>query len=63
MYNFCMGIWPYCFALLPGLNLIAQSGLVMGVDGAVIDAHAKTLVWIGIGVVMALVRCSCLAYS
>ncbi|KAK7693337.1 hypothetical protein QCA50_002905 [Cerrena zonata] len=63
MYNFCMGIWPYCFVLLPGLNLIAQSGLMMDADGAIVNVHARTFVWIGIGIVLALARSACLAYS
>ncbi|KAI0094018.1 MFS general substrate transporter [Irpex rosettiformis] len=30
MYNTCMGIWPYTYALLPGLNVIARWGAVVG---------------------------------
>ena len=63
MYNFCMGIWPYSFVLLPGLNLIAQTGLMMEGDGSILNPHAKTLVWIGAGIVLASVRVACLAYS
>jgi hypothetical protein len=30
MYNTCMGIWPYVYALLPALNILARWGAVVG---------------------------------
>ena len=62
MYNFCMAIWPYCFLCLPIVNLIARMGTTEEVPN-MIDPAAKTLVWIGIGVVMTLARSAGLAFS
>ncbi|KAH7929785.1 MFS general substrate transporter [Leucogyrophana mollusca] len=61
MYNFCMGLWPYTFALLPVLNLIARSGL----DETTGELNATTisLLWIGIAVVLGISKVGALAYS
>ncbi|KAI0928813.1 hypothetical protein AcW1_005945 [Taiwanofungus camphoratus] len=60
MYNFCMGIWPLAYALLPGLNLIARGGL--DAEGQ-ITPTARAFVWIGIALLLGLARTACLAYS
>ena len=62
MYNFCMAIWPYCYVLLPGLNLIARMGVVDEATGQ-IDPSTKALLWIGIGGILLLARSACLAFS
>jgi hypothetical protein len=61
MYNFCMGIWPFTYIALPLLNFIARSGL----DEATgqINAPTMSMLWIGIGIVLAGSRVGCLAYS
>ncbi|EMD38498.1 hypothetical protein CERSUDRAFT_113677 [Gelatoporia subvermispora B] len=61
MYNFCMGLWPFCFVLLPGLNLIARTGLDE-MTGQIMPA-TKILVWIGIAALLAISRTACLAFS
>ncbi|KAI0079970.1 MFS general substrate transporter [Panus rudis PR-1116 ss-1] len=67
MYNFCMGIWPYCYVLLPGLNLIARSGLdLQATDvtlSARVDPATKALLWVGIGIILTLARSAGLAFS
>lgn len=61
MYNFCMGLWPYSFVLLPGLNLIARTG-VDELTGQILPS-TKVLVWIGIAGLLAVTRTACLAFS
>lgn len=62
MYNFCMGLWPFCFVLLPGLNLLACLGATDPVTGA-LDPATKTLVWMGICVILTISRAAALAFS
>jgi len=62
MYNFCMAIWPYCFVLLPGLNIIARMGAFDESTGH-IDGVTKFWLWIGIGVLLTMTRSACLAFS
>lgn len=62
MYNFCMGLWPFCFVLLPGLNIIARMGAVDPATGELAPA-AHALVWTGIGVILLIARAAALAYS
>ncbi|KAH8107026.1 MFS general substrate transporter [Cristinia sonorae] len=62
MYNFCMAIWPYCYVLLPGLNLIARAGTIDEVTGHV-DPTTKTFLWLGIGCLLLLARSAGLAFS
>ena len=61
MYNFCMGLWPYTYAILPILNVIARSG----VDEATghLDTYHTAIVWTGIAIVLTLSRISFLAYG
>ncbi|KAH9854118.1 MFS general substrate transporter [Lenzites betulinus] len=61
-YNFCMGLWPFCFVLLPGLNLIARWGAV-DVTTGVLTPAARAAVWVGIGGIMCISRCAALAFS
>ncbi|RDX56894.1 MFS general substrate transporter [Lentinus brumalis] len=62
MYNVCMGIWPFCFVLLPGLNILARMGAVDAATGELAPA-TQAVVWMGIGVIMLLSRCAALAFS
>lgn len=62
MYNLCMGLWPFCFVLLPGLNILARMGAVDAATGEIAPA-TQALVWMGIGFIMLLARCAALAYS
>ncbi|KAI0807132.1 MFS general substrate transporter [Fomes fomentarius] len=62
MYNFCMGLWPFCFVLLPGLNIIARMGALDPATGELAPA-ARALVWTGIGVILLIARAAALAYS
>ncbi|OBZ75636.1 hypothetical protein A0H81_04450 [Grifola frondosa] len=61
MYNFCMSLWPYCFVLLPGLNLIARTG-VDEATGALRPA-TQAMVWLGIACLLTVTRIACLAFS
>ncbi|KAI0811272.1 MFS general substrate transporter [Irpex lacteus] len=68
MYNTCMGIWPYVYALLPGLNVIARWGAVGlhvgGVTAIVgVTPGTKALLWVGIGVLLTMARVACLGFS
>ena len=58
-YNFCMSLWPFCFVLLPGLNILARMGAV---DGELAPA-TQAFVWLGIGVILFISRCAALAFS
>lgn len=61
-YNFCMGLWPFCFVLLPGLNIIARWGALDLATGE-LGPTTKALVWLGIGVILCISRCAALAFS
>lgn len=64
MYNTCIAIFPYCFILLPSLNIIAQWGAVVGEDGTVgVTPGTKALLWVGIGCLLTMARTACLAFS
>ena len=74
MYNTCVGIYPYAYAFLPALNIIARWGAVVeevpGVEegtlvSAIVDVTpgTKALLWCGIGVLLAMARTACLAFS
>ncbi|KAA1474864.1 MFS general substrate transporter [Dentipellis sp. KUC8613] len=71
-YNVCMAFWPYCFALLPFLNVIARaglaevqggmfSGLPLSLDQA--DGRTQAMVWCGIAGLLGATRIACLSYS
>ena len=62
MYNFCMGLWPFCFVLLPGLNLIARMGVADLATGE-LNPTTKALVWMGICAILAISRAAALAFS
>jgi len=61
MYNFCMAIWPFSFMGLPILNLIARNGF--DENTGKISEQQLAVLWIGIGIVLALSRIGILAYS
>jgi hypothetical protein len=61
MYNFCIGLWPFAYLALPLLNLIACSGL--NKTTGQMDVPTKSMIWIGIVIVLAGSRIGCLAYS
>ncbi|OSD01624.1 MFS general substrate transporter [Trametes coccinea BRFM310] len=62
MYNFCMGLWPFCFVLLPGLNFLARWGAVDPLAGELAPA-TEALVWVGIAVILSISRTAALAFS
>ncbi|KAI0664917.1 MFS general substrate transporter [Cubamyces menziesii] len=62
MYNFCMGLWPFCFVLLPGLNVLARWGALDEAVGTLAPA-TRAGVWIGIGVILSIARTAALAFS
>ncbi|KAI0637079.1 MFS general substrate transporter [Trametes polyzona] len=61
-YNFCMGLWPFCFVLLPGLNVIARWGAVDLATGE-LDPTTRAIVWVGIGIILCISRTAALAFS
>ncbi|KAH9901278.1 MFS general substrate transporter [Cubamyces lactineus] len=62
MYNFCMGLWPFCFVLLPGLNILARWGALDEAFG-VLAPTTRALVWLGIGLILSISRTAALAFS
>ena len=62
MYNFCMGLWPACFVLLPGLNFLAAAGARDVQTGELAPATAAAL-WVAIGTILTISRVACLAFS
>jgi len=60
MYNFCMGLWPYVWVLLPGLNLLARAG--MDDAGHMVPA-TRAIVWACIACLLSIAKVACLAYS
>jgi len=61
LYNFCIGLWPFAYIALPLLNFIARSGLNETTGQT--DVPTKSILWIGIAIVLAGSRIGCLAYS
>ncbi|KAI0748012.1 MFS general substrate transporter [Daedaleopsis nitida] len=62
MYNFCMGLWPFCFVLLPGLNILARLGAVDVITGELAPG-THGLVWLGITIILLISRAGALAFS
>ncbi|KAI0063464.1 MFS general substrate transporter [Artomyces pyxidatus] len=62
VYNACMGLWAYCFALLPLLNVVARLG-GGGLTLAEADVRVQALVWCGLAVVLGLSKLGCLAFA
>ncbi|KAI6118744.1 major facilitator superfamily domain-containing protein [Pisolithus croceorrhizus] len=60
MYVFSMSVWPFVYACLPFLNLIARWGSTE--DGNV-DARVVAILWIGIAITLGLSKIGSLAYS
>ena len=64
MYNTCVAIYPYVYLLLPLLNVIARRGVVVSEDGVErVDPGTKTLLWLGIAILLGMARIACLAFS
>jgi len=61
MYNFCMALWPFCYVLLPGLNIIARAGIEEATGEP--SAAARAFIWMGIAGLLMLARTACLSYS
>lgn len=61
LYRFCMSLYPIVFLLLPTLNLIAWSGFDAASNS--INPVTKGMLWIGIAVILILVRFAVIAYS
>jgi hypothetical protein len=61
IYQFTMAMWPYSFAILPLLNLIAYHGTVEA-TGAMRPVAAAALC-VGIGMTLLVSRIGMLAFS
>jgi len=71
LYNRCLGLWPYCFLVLPLLNAVARIGVPV-MDHRVreealqltdTDHHVQAIVWCGLAALLALSRLACLAFA
>ncbi|KAH9951314.1 MFS general substrate transporter [Amylocystis lapponica] len=60
MYNFCMSLWPYCYVILPGINLLAQTGV--DESGQMFPA-TRAMVWVCIAFVLSIAKGAGLAFS
>jgi hypothetical protein len=65
LFKACMTVWPFAFALLPALNMIARLGshISESGEGRTLEPSALTILWIGIGLAQCLSKISCLAFS
>jgi hypothetical protein len=71
LYNRCLSLWPYCFLMLPLLNIVARIGLPImdrqmsegGLHLADADSRVQAMVWCGITALLALSRLACLAFA
>ncbi|KAG9127535.1 hypothetical protein FRC07_012551 [Ceratobasidium sp. 392] len=65
LFKACMLVWPFAFALLPILNLIARLGSRVSDSGIgrTLEPSTLTIVWMGIGMAQCLSKLSCLAFS
>lgn len=61
LYRFCMSLYPVVFLLLPTLNLIAWSGFDTASN--TIDPVTNGMLWIGIAVILVLVRFGLISFS
>jgi len=61
LYNFCMAMFPCAFIVLSTLNFIARTGFDEA--SGTVNPHASGLVWIGIALVLTMVRIGNLSYS
>jgi hypothetical protein len=61
VYAFCMSAWPFAFAGLPFINLLARRGLESSSEQA--SAVIKIVIWVCIFVVLAFARVGGLSYS
>ncbi|KAI0053845.1 MFS general substrate transporter [Auriscalpium vulgare] len=70
LYNACMSVWLYCFALLPLINVVACTGFAPDAENAGVartlaqaEVHVQALVWMGLAVILAISKFACLAYA
>ncbi|KAI0313630.1 MFS general substrate transporter [Amylostereum chailletii] len=68
VYNTCMGLWPFCFALLPLLNVLARAGCSpAGPHGALnlsqADVRVQAMMWCCIATLLGLTKLACLGYA
>ncbi|KAG6379111.1 major facilitator superfamily domain-containing protein [Boletus reticuloceps] len=61
MYNFCMGLWPYAYTVLPILNVIARSGIDEGTGQ--LGPYTTAALWTGIAIALTLARAGTVAYG
>lgn len=70
-YNRCMSLWPFCFLMLPLLNIVARRGL-SAINGHVgtdtlrltdADSRVQAMVWCGIIALLALSRLGSVAFG
>ncbi|KAF8742716.1 hypothetical protein AX14_002525 [Amanita brunnescens Koide BX004] len=61
LYNFCMLLWPFAFAVFPFLNSIAVNGIDSSTGS--ISSSASVPLWIGVATALSLSRIGCLAFS
>lgn len=61
LLRFCMGAWPFTFLALPFLNMFARNSLDPETGQLSPDSIAK--LWVGIAIVLSLVRIGCVCYS
>ncbi|KAI0797879.1 MFS general substrate transporter [Abortiporus biennis] len=62
MYNFCMAIWPYCYLILPGINILARMGTIDETTGN-LDPFTRFWVWVCIAIALTLARSAGLSFS
>ena len=64
MYNVFVAIYPWVYLFLPLLNLVARHGAIVGADGIEgVTPGTKTLLWLGIAIVLGMGRVACLSFS
>ncbi|KAH9946226.1 MFS general substrate transporter [Epithele typhae] len=61
-YNACMALWPFCFVLLPALNVLARAGAADLAAGTLTE-HGRAVVWLAVSGVMVISRTAALAFS
>jgi len=65
LFKACMAVWPFAFALLPALNMIARLGSHLSESGVgrTLEPSVLCVLWVGIGMAQCLSKISCLAFS
>ncbi|KIJ44207.1 hypothetical protein M422DRAFT_67512 [Sphaerobolus stellatus SS14] len=62
-YKYCMKLWPVAYIFLPFLNLLARMGLDSASENEVLTSRFSALLWVGVGVCLAMTRIANLAFS